>query len=112
MRSTAVVHDDLPTIPWLSPVLRRTWRAPGVLTAASVDGAIDLAAEQASGSIFVAGGGEIYRAAWGRLTRLEITEVDVEPEGDTTFPAIDEAWRRDAVQHRDGYRFVSYVRVA
>ena len=34
----------------------------------------------------MAGGGEIYRAAWPRLSRLEITEVDQEPDGDVTFP--------------------------
>ena len=40
-------------------------------------------------TIFVAGGGEIYRAAWDRLDRLEITEVDQNPAGEVTFPEID-----------------------
>ena len=31
-------------------------------------------------------GGEIYRAAWDRLTGLEITEVDQNPDGEVTFP--------------------------
>ena len=42
-----------------------------------------------SQTIYVAGGGEIYRAAWDRLTRLEITEVDQSPDGEVTFPEID-----------------------
>jgi dihydrofolate reductase len=62
-------------------------------------------------TIFVAGGGEVYRAAWDRLTGLEITEVDAEPEGDVTFPRIDpEVWAETARDPRLGYAFVSYRR--
>lgn len=43
--------------------------------------------------IFCIGGGQIYRQAIGEAARLEITEVDAEPDGDTRFPSIDpEAW--------------------
>ena len=60
----------------------------------------------------MAGGGEIYRAAWSRLTRLEITEVDQEPAGDVTFPEIDPAeWRETAREAHPRFSFVSYQRV-
>ena len=61
--------------------------------------------------IFVAGGGEIYRAAWERLTGLEITEVDAEPVGDVTFPPIDpQVWSEVSREPHQGYVFVSYRR--
>ena len=44
-----------------------------------LDEAFDQAATARPREIFVAGGGQIYAAAWDRLDRLEITEVDAEP---------------------------------
>ena len=53
----------------------------------------------------MAGGGEIYRAAWDRLTGLEITEVDAEPEGDVTFPEIrPDEWREMSREPHAGVR--------
>jgi len=43
--------------------------------------------------LFIIGGGQIYQEAISIADELEITEVDVEPEGDTFFPEIDpEIW--------------------
>ena len=98
-RSTIVVSRD------------PDWHAPGVATAGSVDEALHQAVALRPGLIFVAGGGEIYRAAWDRLDRLEITEVDLEPAGEVTFPAIDpDPWREVAREPHPGFSFVSYQR--
>ncbi|HKF89286.1 MAG TPA: dihydrofolate reductase [Propionibacteriaceae bacterium] len=44
---------------------------------------------------------------------MEITEVDQEPAGETTFPAIDPSeWRLTGREKHDGYSFVSYRREA
>jgi dihydrofolate reductase len=89
----------------------RMWRGEGVLAAPSVDEALNQALLVDSQTIFVAGGGEIYRAAWDRLTGLEITEVDQNPEGEVTFPEIDpDDWIETGREPRDGYSFVSYRR--
>ncbi len=89
----------------------RMWRSDGVRAVPTLDEAFELAAELSPRTVFVAGGGEIYRAAWDRLTRLEITEVDAEPDGDVTFPTIDPAeWRETARTPHDGFAFVSYAR--
>ena len=89
----------------------RMWRGDGVKVVPSVAAAFDQAALLSPAAIFVAGGGEIYRAAWDRLTRLEITEVDAEPAGDVTFPAIDPTeWTETARDVRAGFSFVSYAR--
>jgi dihydrofolate reductase len=48
----------------------------------------------AGGEIVSAGGGEIFAQTIARADRLFITEVDLAPEGDAKFPAIDPAvWR-------------------
>ncbi|HDZ49546.1 hypothetical protein LCGC14_0029950 [marine sediment metagenome] len=74
---------------------------------------------EAAEEIMVMGGGEIYRQALPFAQRLYITEVDIEVEGDATFPAIDhQAWRevqRVAGQPAEGqpnYDFVVYERTA
>jgi dihydrofolate reductase len=95
------------------------WSAPNVLTRASVSEALALAEDLAAarpadapGLVWVVGGGEIYRAAWERLDRLEITEVDAEPAGDVTFPPIDPAqWRETDCEEHVGFRYRRYRRI-
>ena len=88
------------------------WRGEGVYAVASLDDAFDQAFARNPETIFVAGGGEIYRAAWDRLTGLEITEVDAEPEGNVTFPEIDPRhWSEVYRSPHEGYTFVSYRRL-
>ncbi|ARR52908.1 diacylglycerol kinase [Rhizorhabdus wittichii DC-6] len=72
----------------------RDWRAEGAEVAHSVDAAIALAdADRLS----VVGGAEIYALLLPRADRIELTEVDDAPEGDTVVPAFDPAvWREDA----------------
>ena len=70
----------------------------GVVRAASVDAALAraeaLAALHWAEEVMVGGGAEIYRAAMDRADALCITEVDLAPEADRLFPAIDPAtWR-------------------
>jgi dihydrofolate reductase len=89
----------------------KMWRADGVRAVPSVDQALVLAGDLAA-TIFVAGGGEIYRAAWDHLQALEINEVDLEPPGNITFPPIEpHEWRETAREDHDGFGFVSYLRL-
>ena len=88
----------------------KTWRRDAVRAVPCLDEALALAGDLAPGTIFVAGGGEIYRAAWHRLEALEITEVDLEPVGKVTFPPIEPQEWRDR-ERTDGFSFVSYRRV-
>jgi dihydrofolate reductase len=88
------------------------WSADGVLVAADVESALARAAlVDPEGPVWVAGGGEVYRAAWSRTTALEVTEVDLEPEGDATFPAVDAAtWAEVSREPHDGFAYVRYRR--
>jgi dihydrofolate reductase len=89
----------------------RMWRGEGVRTVPSVDEALDEALLLDTQTIFVAGGGEIYRGAWDRLTGLEITEVDQNPDGEVRFPEIDpDDWIETGRERHDHYSFVSYRR--
>lgn len=87
----------------------RQWRRPGVETAHSLDEALALAGPV--DEVFVVGGGEIYAQALPLATRMVLTEVDAEPEGDTWFPEWEpEQWREVARDDRDGFAFVTYDR--
>jgi dihydrofolate reductase len=98
----------------------RGYVVEGAHIVADIDEALALAETLmgADGDIVSAGGGEIYAQTIGRADRLFITEVDVAPEGDTLFPAIDpELWRevkreKPARSERDeaDFVFVAYER--
>ena len=91
----------------------RMWRGDGVRAVPFVEEAIELGTELAPDAVFVAGGGEIYRLAWAHLDRLEITEVELEPAGDVTFPAIAATeWEETAREPHEGFSFVGYRRLS
>jgi dihydrofolate reductase len=88
------------------------WHRDGVRAVPFLDEALALARDLGPETIFVAGGGEMYRAAWARLDGLEITEVDREPVGNITFPPIEAGeWAETAREDHDGFSFVSYRRL-
>lgn len=66
-----------------------------VLTGLDAALACGLAIAQADGAdeVCVIGGAEIYSATLPRADRIRLTEVDIEPQGDATFPALDKRWR-------------------
>ena len=58
----------------------------------------------------MAGGGQVYAAAWDRLDPLEITEVDAEPAGDVIFPAINSDWHETHRDQHQGFAFITFRR--
>ena len=69
--------------------------AEGAETATTPEDALRLAGD--APEVAVIGGGEIYRLFWPAADRLYLTEVDLEIEGDTHFPAVDPAeWQEVA----------------
>ena len=71
----------------------RGFAAPGTIAAASIEAALGVARGDALrrgvAEIVVVGGADIYRQTMSAADRLLITQVDLQPEGDTTFPPID-----------------------
>ena len=81
----------------------RAWSHEGVAIAHSAEEALEIARKTGATEIIVAGGGEIFAATIGIADLLHITEVDLAPEGDARFPAIDKArWRE--VSRQPGLR--------
>jgi dihydrofolate reductase len=69
--------------------------AEGAEVVATPEQALSLCA--GAPEVAVIGGGEVYRLFWPMVDRLYLTEVDLEVEGDTHFPALDPAeWREVA----------------
>jgi len=64
--------------------------AQGCITVDSLEDAINIAAEEKSGQIFVIGGGEVYAQAIGIADRLYLTLINAEAEGDAFFPNYSE----------------------
>ncbi len=99
-RTTVVVTRDAEWDPGSDDVVVAPTVPEAIEAAAAIDDAV-----------FVVGGAEVYAAALPLTDRLELTFVDAEPAGDTTFPAV--AWD-DWVELRreegDGVAYVAYER--
>lgn len=76
-------------------VSRSDFSADNTVHATSIDAALFLAEgwarEKNAEEICIVGGGQIYRDTVSRASKLYVTHVMAEPEGDTRFPEIDEA---------------------
>ncbi len=86
----------------------------GVLVVHDVDEALALAAEQ-DGDLYVAGGAAVYEALAPHLDEQVLSEVHLEPEGDTSYPldpAADPEWRESGREAHDGFDVVRWTRVA
>lgn len=88
--------------------------APGGEVADSLEKALALAATATQ--VFIIGGEQIYRQAMAMADRLEITEIDLAPDGDAWFPEISAAdWQETQKktppsQSGTGFSFVTYRR--
>ena len=91
-----------------------SWHGEGAERAASFEDALQLLAGEESVSVI--GGGEIFAAALPRADALVFTEIDLDVEGDTFFPAWDRAdfeeLSREPHVAKDGtpFAFVTYER--
>jgi dihydrofolate reductase len=97
-------------------VTRQPVYAPeGVTVARSIAEALERAGE---GSVWIAGGADIYRQALDRCLRLYLTRIEADFPGDAFFPEIDaDAWRLVEEERREagerapfGYRFETWER--
>ncbi len=97
----------------------RNFRADGVLTAPSLERAIEMA--RLDEEIFIGGGAQIYEQSLHRADRMYLTRVHAEVEGDIFFPEFDDVteWNLVDVEHREAderneypYSFLTYERAA
>jgi dihydrofolate reductase len=91
----------------------KTWQAEGAEIAHDVQSALSLAG---GGDISVIGGAEIYALFMPHATRIELTEVHADYEGDTHMPPFPDDWveivrdHHAAADGRPAYSFVSLRR--
>lgn len=92
------------------------WEDAGAERAGSLDEALALAAD--ADTVWVIGGGALFREAVEKAAVLEVTEFDLTVDGDTFAPPRD-GWRVDAADPADGwhtsrtgvpYRFLTLTR--
>lgn len=91
-------------------------QAPGCLIFHSVEEALNKARSSNEEEAFVIGGAEIYALSLPLATRLYLTEIDTELQGDTHFPEIDpQQWKEISRKHHGpderhvyGFDFVVY----
>lgn len=88
--------------------------APGATVIHSLDDAVKVSFGETA--LFVIGGAQLYAHALPHAQRLELTEIELEVDGDAHFPAFDRShWRE--VKRASGmsasglaYAFVTYER--
>ena len=69
----------------------KDWQAERILTAASLDEAVEQAAGLDAREAYIIGGGQIYEQAMPFTDRIYLTLVHTSPEGDTYYPGIDKS---------------------
>ena len=93
--------------------------ADGVLTAPSVERAIDVA--RLDPELFIGGGAQIFEQTIHRAERMYLTRIHAEIEGDAFFPEFDDVteWNLVDVEHHEAddkndypYSFLTYQRGA
>ncbi len=83
------------------------WSADGVTAAASLDEAL----ARADGAVYVAGGAAVYEAALPHADEQLLSEIDLEPDGDTFYPAFDrDEWREVSREPHQGFTVVRWRR--
>ena len=93
----------------------RNYRAEGATVVATIEEALGRAKAENPEEIMVIGGAEIYRTALPLATRIELTEIHAQMEGDTTFSFARAGWSEVAREDRKteaglAYSFVTLQR--
>ncbi len=80
------------------------FRPRNIFTAQTIEDAIEKAqahpfADDVLSEICIIGGGEIYRQTHSLVSRLYLTEIEAEIDGDTVYPDFDSGlWQREIVE--------------
>jgi dihydrofolate reductase len=89
---------------------RPEWSHDGTQVAGSLEEALAIA-DSLGLDAFIAGGADVYRQALAVADRMELTEVDASPDGDTWFPTVDwSQWEETSREPHQGFAFVTYER--
>ena len=92
---------------------QKDWSVDGVVAAHSLQAALDQCASDPD--VWVIGGAQIYAQALPLATSVEVTEIEIEVEGDAFAPPLGSEWvstRRESHVSATGvtFHFVTYAR--
>jgi len=95
------------------------FKAPGCIVVDSLKKGLTIAKDNGEVETFIIGGAQIYKLGLPYATRLYLTEIQAEINGDTFFPELDmKAWKETSRQphskderHAYGFDFVIYEKV-
>jgi dihydrofolate reductase len=82
----------------------RSWSAAG---AQAVHDLADALGRAAGAPLWVIGGGQVYRLAQPSAVRAEVTELDLDPDGDTMAPVLGTEWVTAATDPEEGWHVSS-----
>ncbi|GAA1445040.1 dihydrofolate reductase [Leifsonia poae] len=95
------------------------YEATGATVVDSIEAAVAAAGPSTSSTTWVIGGAELYGLSLPAADRVEVTEIDLDVDGDTWAPPLGDEWSVSAIDPADGwhtaegglrYRFLTYVR--
>lgn len=85
------------------------WTHDGVITAASIEDAIEKAkAAPGADEIIIGGGGEIYRQALPLVDKLHLTLVEDDKEGDSYFAEYEDIFTKKTFEESRDYNNLRY----
>jgi dihydrofolate reductase len=97
------LHEKFKPLPNRTNIVitrQKSFSAPGCIVLHDVEAGLKIAEKNAEPECFIIGGAEIYKLAMPFTTRLYLTEIHAEIDGDTFFPAIDkDAWIEVSRKH-------------
>lgn len=89
------------------------WSADGVEIARDIFDAVAQGEARGTGHVFVAGGAAVYAAAMPYADEQLLSEIPLEPEGDTFYPEFDHAeWSQVSREPHEGFTVVRWRRKA
>lgn len=79
---------------------QKNFEAPGCLVVNSIEEALSIARNNNEDEVFIIGGSEIYAQGLAFATRLYLTEIQSDIEGDTYFPSFAKSeWKEVSRKH-------------
>ena len=95
-----------------------SYAAPGYLLFHSLEECLEHYKNETDRTVFIIGGGEIYKQALNVVSEMYITHVDKSYDADTFFPQLNESeWKKEEVcqhpadeKHEAGFKIVKYTK--
>jgi dihydrofolate reductase len=117
------LHDRYKPLPNRTNIVvtrQKTFNAPGCIVVNSIDDAISIARNNNESEAFIIGGAEIYKLSFPVTSRIYLTEIHAEVQGDTYYPEFNKKeWKEVSRQphraderHAFPFDIVIYERVS